>query len=62
MKEKVKEIVPPLLHTDHENEPEVKQIPYRTQTLIDVVSGFAGGSARVLIGNPFDLIKVRMQT
>ena len=33
-----------------------------TKTCIDIISGFAAGSARVLIGNPFDLVKVRMQT
>jgi solute carrier family 25 (mitochondrial carnitine/acylcarnitine transporter), member 20/29 len=29
---------------------------------IDLLSGIAGGSAGVLVGHPFDTLKVRLQT
>ncbi|CDK26161.1 unnamed protein product [Kuraishia capsulata CBS 1993] len=33
-----------------------------SRKLKDVAAGFAGGAVQVLIGQPFDLVKVRMQT
>ena len=32
-----------------------------TKGIIEIISGFAGGSAKVLIGTPFDLMRVRLQ-
>ncbi|KZT71732.1 mitochondrial carrier [Daedalea quercina L-15889] len=33
-----------------------------SKTLIDLTAGTAGGIAQVLVGQPFDIVKVRMQT
>ncbi|KAF9818135.1 hypothetical protein IEO21_02977 [Rhodonia placenta] len=33
-----------------------------SKTLIDLTAGTAGGVAQVLVGQPFDIVKVRMQT
>lgn len=33
-----------------------------TRKLKDITAGFVGGAAQVLIGQPFDLVKVRIQT
>lgn len=33
-----------------------------SQTVKDLTAGTAGGIAQVLVGQPFDIVKVRMQT
>ncbi|KAL7410622.1 mitochondrial carrier [Mrakia frigida] len=34
----------------------------KNQTVVDLTSGTVGGIAQVIVGQPFDLVKVRMQT
>jgi solute carrier family 25 (mitochondrial carnitine/acylcarnitine transporter), member 20/29 len=42
-------------------EPEVEEQGL-TRTLKDLFAGAAGGIAQVLLGQPFDIVKVRLQT
>ncbi|VEU19835.1 DEKNAAC100225 [Brettanomyces naardenensis] len=46
--------------TQDEDTPRIDQS--YTRKVKDISAGFAGGAVQVLIGQPFDLVKVRMQT